>query len=571
MAVEGASVALFGGVACSVGSHALRLPPGKPSLLLALLALDAGRVVRISAVIDGLWDDDPPSSARALVHTYVSALRRALDAPGAPQIATLAGGYRLDCEPQLVDVHRLLSAAGSGDPSEWDAALVDSGEPLLGGVDIGFAEPWQVRVDAARDLLQDRVWAHRLDEGEAAAVLPELRAAVEREPLREDRVLLHARALGQVGRVDDALRTLDSYRRRLGEELGLDPSAAVPVLRQTLIARSPSVEDVAHRPSREGEPPKHHRGLLLAIAGTAAAIVAGPLVLVALQHDDEPNTAPAVTGPALISVDPSDGSLTYTIELPVTPSQIEADGDLVWVRSVEDQAVAALKLGADGAAEVTGLAAPPSALALDNAAAIVGLGFSGETVTVSNGRVGPPTPAVEGSAGRLTLAGSENGVWVATITGDVHAPDGTAGWQTPVSIGVTPLRLGIDGTRAWAITSERAELVALDDSDTPAVRSPLRGAAVDLTTGDNQAWAVTSDDDRLWHAAATGRVVATRVLPGTPTAVLLAGDAIWVALASPPGLASYDPQSLAPSVTLDLPREPVDLALSGNRLVVAVR
>ena len=230
-----------------------------------------------------------------------------------------------------------------------------------------------------------------------------------------------------------------------------------------------------------------------------------------------------------------------------------------------------MDLGADGAAEVTGVAAPPSALALDGAAAVVGLGFSGETVTVTNGRVSPPTLAVEGSAGRLTLAGSDNGVWVATITGDVHAPDGTAGWQTPVSIGRAPLRLGVDGTRAWAITSERAELVALDASDTPAVRSPLRGAAVDLTTGDEQAWAVTSGDDRLWHAAATGRVVATRVLPGTPVAVLLAFDAIWVAMASPPALASYDPQSLEPRVSVGLPREPVDLAVFDGRLVVAVR
>ena len=174
MSVEGASVALFGGVACSVGSHTLPLPPGKPSVLLALLALDAGRVVRISAVIDGLWDDDPPSSARALVHTYVSALRRSFDAPGAPQIATLPGGYRLDCEPEVVDVHRLLASVGSDDPTVWDAALADSAQPLLGGLEIGFAEPWQVRIDAARDLLQDRVWARRLDEGGAAEVVPEL-------------------------------------------------------------------------------------------------------------------------------------------------------------------------------------------------------------------------------------------------------------------------------------------------------------------------------------------------------------------------------------------------------------
>ena len=538
-------------------------------MLLALLALDAGRVVRISAVIDGLWDDDPPSSARALVHTYVSALRRALDAPGAPQIATLPGGYRLDCEPEVVDVHRLLTSTGSDDPSLWDAALADSAQPLLGGLEIGFAEPWQVRIDAARDLLQDRVWARRLDEGGAAEVLPELeqpsgasrsaRTASCCSPAPWGRSAASTTHCAPSTATDAGSARSSAWTRRRRCRPCVRPSS--PVHPRSRRSRN------AHRVRA---PPKRHRGLLLAVAGTAA-IVAGALVLVALQDDDGPTSAPAVTGPALISVDPSDGSLSDAAELPVTPSQIEADGDVVWVRSVEDQAVAALDLGADGAAEVTGVAAPPSALALDNAAAVVGLGFSGETVTVSNGRVSPPTLAVEGSAGRLTLAGSDNGVWVATITGDVHAPDGTAGWQTPVSIGVAPLRLGIDGTRAWAITSERAELVAIDASDTPAVRSPLRGEAVDLTTGDDQAWAVTSGDDRLWHAAATGRVVATRALPGTPVAVLLAGDAIWVAMASPPGLASYDPQSLEPSVTVDLPREPVDLAVFDGRLVVAVR
>ena len=173
MTVEGSSVALFGGVNCSVGSHVLPTPPGKPSLLLALLALEAGRVVRTSAVIDGLWDDDPPASARALVHTYVSALRRALDVEGAPSITTAPGGYRLDCAPHTVDVHRVVAAAGVDDHQAWEVALAASASPLLGGVEIGFAQEWQVRVDAAREVLLDRLWAHRLDEGGAAELLPE--------------------------------------------------------------------------------------------------------------------------------------------------------------------------------------------------------------------------------------------------------------------------------------------------------------------------------------------------------------------------------------------------------------
>ena len=270
-------------------------------------------------------------------------------------------------------------------------------------------------------------------------------------------------------------------------------------------------------------------------------------------------------------MDPASGSVVDSVALPVSPSQIEADGGVVWVRSVEDQAVAVLDLGNGDEADVTGLAAPPSALALDDGSAVVGLGFSGETVSITDGAVGPPTPAVAGSAGRLTLAGGDEGVWVATITGDVHAPDGTPGWPMPASIAGVPLRLGVEGTQAWVITGARAELVALDSSDTPAVRSPLRGEAVDLTTGADQAWAVTSGDDRLWHAAATGRVVATHALPGAPTAVLShprcrlgrAGLAARAGVVRP-----AEPRT---GLTIDLPREPVDLAVFDGRLVVAVR
>ena len=278
-----------------------------------------------------------------------------------------------------------------------------------------------------------------------------------------------------------------------------------------------------------------------------------------------------LTGPGLLEVDPTSGSVVDSASLPITPFQIEAHGDVVWVRSVEDQAVAVLDVGSGDDADVTGMAAPPSALALDNGAAVVGLGFSGETVTVTEGEVGPPTPAVEGSAGRLTLAGSDSGVWVATITGEIHAPAGTTGWPRPVSIGALPYRLDVDGTTAWVLTGARAELVAIDSSDTPAVRSPLRGQPVDLTTDTDEAWVVTSGDDRLWHAAASSRVVATRVLPGTPTAVQSTGETIWVALSSPPSLASYDPEGLEPGITVDLPREPVDLTIAEGHLVVAVR
>ena len=56
----------------------IRLPSGKPRLLLALLLLEAGRVVSVDQLIGGLWGDRPPATAAKVVQGYVSRLRKLL-------------------------------------------------------------------------------------------------------------------------------------------------------------------------------------------------------------------------------------------------------------------------------------------------------------------------------------------------------------------------------------------------------------------------------------------------------------------------------------------------------------
>ena len=58
--------------------------------------------------------------------------------------------------------------------------------------------------------------------GDALAAASDL---VERHPLRERPVELTMDALVDLGRRADALRAYDAFRRRLGEELGIEPSA----------------------------------------------------------------------------------------------------------------------------------------------------------------------------------------------------------------------------------------------------------------------------------------------------------------------------------------------------------
>jgi DNA-binding SARP family transcriptional activator len=95
----------------------LALPVGKPRALLARLLLDAGRVVAVEALVDGLWGDHPPASANKLLQVYVSQLRKVL---GRDAIETRRPGYlvRGDGRLDLTQFEALTEAAREGgDPA----------------------------------------------------------------------------------------------------------------------------------------------------------------------------------------------------------------------------------------------------------------------------------------------------------------------------------------------------------------------------------------------------------------------------------------------------------------------
>src|SRR5215471_5776991 len=94
---------LLGPLEVCAGDGPIRLGAAKQRALLALLVLDANRVVARERLIDGLWGESPPESAVKLVQLYVWQLRKLLP-PGA--IVTRSPGYVLSVEPETVDLAR---------------------------------------------------------------------------------------------------------------------------------------------------------------------------------------------------------------------------------------------------------------------------------------------------------------------------------------------------------------------------------------------------------------------------------------------------------------------------------
>ena len=102
---------LLGPLEALKNGDAVTLGGQKPRALLAVLALEPGRVVSVDQLVESLWPGDPPETAAHAVQVYVSQLRKAL---GAETLVTRAPGYVLELEPEHVDLHRFVRLAAEG-------------------------------------------------------------------------------------------------------------------------------------------------------------------------------------------------------------------------------------------------------------------------------------------------------------------------------------------------------------------------------------------------------------------------------------------------------------------------
>jgi predicted ATPase/DNA-binding SARP family transcriptional activator len=223
------------------------VPLGGPRqrALLALLALDAGRVVPAGRLVEELWLGRPPLGAAKTLRSYVSRLRSAL----APEVAVVprGGGYALNAGPGQLDVRRFERLAAAG-----QAALA-AGEPAAAGnrfrealglwrgpalADVADVEPLAREVARLEGLrlaaVEGRLEAD-LAAGSHAEATGELERLVGEFPLRERLWRLLMLALYRGGRQADALAAYQRARAMLAGELGLEPGPELRELEQAVL------------------------------------------------------------------------------------------------------------------------------------------------------------------------------------------------------------------------------------------------------------------------------------------------------------------------------------------------
>jgi predicted ATPase/DNA-binding SARP family transcriptional activator len=237
----------------------LGLGGAKQRALLAVLLLEAGAVVSAERLVDWLWGEDPPGTARSVLQVYVANLRKVLE-PTRPRRAassllrTQPPGYLLDLRAHAFDLVRFerLAAEGrdalaAGDPGAAATTLRQALSlwrgPVLGDVaaELGSQGPLARLEEQRLAALEQRVDAD-LALGRHAELVGELEALVTAHPLRERLRGQLMVALYRCGRQAEALDAYRQTRETLAEELGIDPSRVLQDLERAVLAQDPTLD-----------------------------------------------------------------------------------------------------------------------------------------------------------------------------------------------------------------------------------------------------------------------------------------------------------------------------------------
>src|SRR3954471_4324129 len=335
---------------------------GKRRALLTYLLINPNEVVATERLIDELWSEPPPATAAKSVQVYVSQLRKALHANG-NLLVTRGSGYvlrvgddELDIqrfEHLLADAQRLLeeSDAKGARAAARTALALWRGPALFDVAYESFAQNEVARLDELRLVaLETRIDAE-LMLGEHARLVGELEALVADHPLRERFRAQLMLALYRCGRQSQALDVYRDARRRLTDELGLEPGPELRALEQQILTQSSELAGPrVWRPPAPRPPPSEQAAAAKRSRRAARVIVAGALLLAAavtlavLERTGNRSTGATFSlenaNDSAVAV--ANGRAIAAVPLPGRPTDAFAAGRAVWITTVNSAALTAV-------------------------------------------------------------------------------------------------------------------------------------------------------------------------------------------------------------------------------------
>jgi YVTN family beta-propeller protein len=576
---------ILGPLAVTDKGRAIPLGGGKQRALLALLLINRGDAVSSDRLIEELWAGRPPATAAKSVQVYVSQLRKATG-PGV--IVTRGGGYALLAEPDQVDANRFerlceegRRALDEGDPQQASSVLAKAhdlwrGTPLADFAYDDFAQSEINRLEESRlAALEDRIEAD-LALGRHAKLVGELEGLAREYPMRERFQRQLMLALYGSGRQGEALEHYRGARRRMVDEIGIEPSAAMQALEQQILNQDPALE-APPRPSIAQRTQVHGRDgrrvLLIALGGILLLAVA---VAAAIRSDE---SGSAVEPNSVAVIDTESKHVLDQVAVGIRPDEIAAGEDAIWVANVDDASVSQIDpedqtvVGTRSpGTSVDALAVGSSGVWVSDVMSSLAVHLDPEFRDVAD-RVrvpGPPTFA----RGLAPIAVGEGAVWIGNGSATVMKVDPASRSVTArIDVGNEPTAIAASRFGVW-VADDTDNTVTRIDPETTAVTSttPVGVGPTDVAVGEGAVWVANGDDGTVGRLdRKTGAVITTIAVGGHPTGIAVGDGAVWVASSDDGTVTRINPQSNEVEAIIEVGESPRSLVVADGRVWVTVQ
>jgi YVTN family beta-propeller protein len=593
---------ILGPVEVSEAGRPVPLGGAKQRALLALLLLNANRVVSTDRLIDQLWGESPPATAATALQGHVSALRKAL---GADAIATRSPGYVLHADPAQIDLGRFellraeaRTALENGDPGPAAERLREAlalwrGEALADIAFEPFAQPEAARLEDVRlGALEDRIDAD-LMLGRDSELVGELERLIAAHPLRERLRAQLMLALYRSGRQAAALDAYQRARQTLVSELGIEPGPALRDLERRILAHDPAleVERKAVTPARRR---RATRRFALIGAAVVVAAAAGLLLFERVSNSGEPTAVP----PNSVGViDADDNAIVAAVPLDRNPGRLVVGAGGVWVLNHGSETLSRIdprtrKLvhteGIGGGAGNLGATRshvwiaqgcseggnPGTLLRIDTELAgtfEVASEIPLET-TPEHGPVTLPSPG-------CGLAANAESVWVATnvpaalLRVDIDPDPDLAKVARVMRLPRAPTAIGLGAESVWATDLSQNVVRRIDPVTGDVIRVIQTGRSpVAIAVGEGAVWVANRGDDSVSRVDPRTNVVSKAISVGDdPVAVAVGEGSVWVANSRGGSVSRIDPRTNEVVATVSVGHRPQGVAVAEGAVWVTVR
>ena len=523
-----AEFGILGPLEVSRSGRAVPLGGPRQRAVLALLLLEANRVVSMDRLAEDVWGGHPPEGWATTLQTYVFHLRQALEpdrARGAAGdvLVTRDRGYLLRVDREHLDAALFQDGFTAGRAALEAGRYAEAAETLRKALDLwrsrvladladyAFTRPEAARLEELRlAALEARIDAD-LALGRHDALTAELEQLAAEHPLRER---LHGQlmlALYRCGRQAEALAAYRRARDLLAGELGIDPGEPLRRLHASVLAHDPALDWNGGRPA----PAEDHRR----------------------PDDRHPGSSPAPGPPG---------------------RRFAGSRELVWARRrARRLLVVGSALAVAAAACIVAVARPWAGGPAGLPANSVGL------IDPAGGRVGAPV-SVGSPAG---LAYGDGSVWA------VDSADGTLSRINPathavvqqIPVGSAPSAVTVTGEDVWVANSGDGTVSRINTAADPVVQTiPVGNLPVAIASGPSGVWVANEGDDTVDRIdPATGTVTKRNIqVGGRPDGIAVGPDAVWVANSQDGTVTRIDPATGQPSGPMHVGSGPAGIAVT---------